>query len=417
MRICFLCQEDIVIPQGGTGTYVRNISIALAARGHDVHVISRQRGDAPGEERVAGVVVHRVPAPGPTVLYSPLYFARARRLFTALHRRQPFDLIHGNLPLMSSWAVRGASLPPVVETVHCTVREELRALTHTPVRRLNLSEMLTRLLAPIIRSRERWLLRRAGQVIAVSRALRAEVLDQYDYPVDRITVIPNGVDQAHFAGNSAAGAALRQRLGIPSDARVILYLGRLVERKRAIDLVQALPQVLKTVPQARLVIVGRRTANAVRLEEAVTALGLTAHVTFVAHVPYAEVPAYYAMADVYALPSAYEGFPFTVLEAMASGTPVVASAIPGVDEQILDGLTGLLHPVGDVAALARCLEQVLRDSWLAGDLAAAARRVVADYYDWDTIGTQTEQLLLRVAGAQAAAPNRLPALASLPGVR
>src|SRR2546422_1216456 len=74
MRICFLCQEDIVKPQGGTGTYVRNVSRALAARGHDVSVIARRCDEAPAHEEVDGVHVHRVDAPGPPVLYSPLYF-------------------------------------------------------------------------------------------------------------------------------------------------------------------------------------------------------------------------------------------------------------------------------------------------------------------------------------------------------
>ncbi|HMA37742.1 MAG TPA: glycosyltransferase family 4 protein [Chloroflexia bacterium] len=398
MRICFLSQEDIVAPQGGTGTYVRNVSMALAARGHDVHVISRHRAPAPAFECVDGVVVHRVAAPGPAVLYSPLYFAQSRRAFAALHRITPFDLIHGNLPLMSSWGVRGPHLPPVVETVHCTVREELKALAAAQGRPLNSSETLTRALAPVIRQRERALLQRAGQIIAVSAGLRRELIEQYAYPAAGIAVIPNGIHYQHFAQvGPAERAAARAALGIGAEERVILYLGRLMERKRVIDLVAALPQVLQQVPTARLVIVGKQNANGAQLAALAQRLGIAARVTFVDHVPYQAVPAYYALADVYALPSAYEGFPFTILEAMAAGTPVVASDIPGIDEQIVSEQTGLLHPVGAIGALAHQLSRVLIDRPLAATLARAARRMVVQQYDWSQIGAQTEQVLEGVA--------------------
>jgi glycosyltransferase involved in cell wall biosynthesis len=393
MRICFMSQEDLVKPQGGTGTYVRNICITLASRGHDIHAIVRQRDGAPAFERVDGVAVHRVPAPGPPVLYSPLYFRRAYQKFAQLSRQARFDAVQGNLPLMSSWSLRSSDLPPVVETVHCTVAEELRALARTSMRRLNFNEMLTRLLSPVLRHRERELLGRARRVIAVSDGLKRELVAGNGYPADQVAVIPNGIDYPRFAGASAQDhSAVRRALGIAPDDRVILYLGRLMERKRVIDLVHALPLIRRRVPNARLVVVGKRNPNALRIEQAARELGLEQYVTLVDHVPYRDVPSYYAMADVYALPSAYEGFPFTVLEAMASGTPVVASRIAGIDEQIVDEQTGLLHQVGSVDAIGLQIARVLEDAGLAGRLAAAARRVVEQNYDWSTIGARTEQV-------------------------
>ncbi|HWQ12880.1 MAG TPA: glycosyltransferase family 4 protein [Roseiflexaceae bacterium] len=397
MRMCLFSQEDIVRPQGGIGTYVRNISIALAARGHDVHVIARRRAGEPAFEQVEGVHLHRVAAPGPPVLYSPLYFRQAARLFRALSAEAPFDVVHGNLPLMSSWGV-SAGLPPVVETVHCTVREELRALSHTALSQLNFNEVLTRALTPVLYQRERLLLERARRVIAVSGGLKRELVEQEGFADERVEVIPNGIDYRHFAGaGPEAGATLRRALGIDPRERVILYLGRLVERKRAIDLVRALPAVRRSVPDARLVIVGRRNANAARIARETVRLGVAAYVTQIDHVAYRDVPAYYAMADVYALPSAYEGFPFTVIEAMAAGTPVVASHIRGIDEQVTPLETGLLHPVGDVAAIAEQLTRALCDRPLAARMAAAAQRMVAARFTWDVIGARTEEVFLRAA--------------------
>lgn len=401
MRICFICQEDIVRPQGGTGTYVRNVSVALAKRGHDVHVIARRRGDT-AYQVVEGVKVHRVAAPGPAVLYSPLYFRASRRKFDELHTAKPFDVLHGNLPLMSSFGVQGGELPPVVETLHCTVAEELKALSRQSVRRLNPNEVLVRLLSRVWARRERYLLGRAHHVVSVSEGLKREVIAQYSYSSDRITVIPNGVDYGWFASTASsatdmAKSDLRRKLGISPSDRVILYLGRLMERKRAIDLVRALPSILQSVPNARLIVVGKRNSNAERIETLASELGVRDQVTLVDHVPYAEVPLYYAMADVYCLPSAYEGFPFTVLEAMASGTPVVASDIPGIDEQIEHEENGLLHQVGDIEGIAHNICRVLEEPLLAARLSEAARRLVREQYDWAVIGSRTEQVLQEAA--------------------
>jgi len=401
MRICIFCQEDLVRPQGGTGTYARNVGLALAARGHDVHAIVRRRDDAPASERFAGVHIHRVDAPGPTVLYSPLYFRAARIRFLALNHERPFDVVLGNMPLMSSWGMP-AGAAPEVETVHCTVAEELRAIGGTPLRRLNPNEVLTRALAPVLRAREGRLLGRTSAVITVSRGLRRELVEQRGYPADRISVIPNGIDYAHFAGPVAGLPELRRRHGLTADAEIILYLGRLVERKRAIDLVAAMPEVLRRRPRARLLIVGRRTPNAARATALARQLGVERQVSLVDHVAYAEVPAFYRMAAVYALPSAYEGFPFTVLEAMAAGTPVVATAIPGVDEQVVHGENGLLYPVGDVAALAERLVDTLSDRPAALARVERARRMVAERYTWEVVGAQTERVLLAAAHAAPA---------------
>lgn len=405
MRICFICQEDLVRPQGGTGTYVRNVSMALAARGHDIHVIVRRRADA-ARETVEGVKVHRVSAPGPAVLYSPLYFRASRRKFDELHSTEPFDVLHGNLPLMSSYGVRGSNLPPVVETLHCTVQEELKALSHRSLNRLNLNETLARALAPVWRRRERYLLRRARHIVSVSEGLKREIVSQYAYPGACVTVIPNGVDCARF-GSAPASEEVRESLGIAPTDRVVLYLGRLMERKRAIDLVRALPLIRESVPRARLVIVGKRNGMAERIEALAAELGVRDGVTMVDHVPYAEVPRYYAMADVYCLPSAYEGFPFTVLEAMASGTPVVASDIAGIDEQIRDGENGLLHPVGDVNLIARQICRVLEEPELAERLSQSARGRVREQYDWSVIGDRTESIMRAAARAEDPTARRV----------
>ncbi len=407
MRICFICQEDIVRPQGGTGTYVRNISIALATRGHDVHVIARRRGDIV-DQIVDGVQVHRVAAPGPAVLYSPLFFRASHHKFSQLHAQQSFDIIHGNLPLMSSYGIRDGNLPPIVETVHCTVRNELKALARQSISRLNLNEAMARALSPVWLQRERYLLGRAQHVISVSAGLKREIVTQYGYPSNSVTVIPNGVDYSRFA--TAASEAqqgkreiMRASLSLSSSDRVILYVGRLMEGKRIIDIVKALPSIASSVPSANLVIVGKRNSNAERIEAMAVEMGVRDRLTMVDHVPYAQIPDYYAMADVFCLPSASEGFPFTVLEAMASGTPVVGSDISGIDEQVTHEVNGLLQPVGDIEGIAHNICRVLGEPLLAARITEAARKRVQEHYDWAIIGSLTEQVLREAASGAALA--------------
>lgn len=397
MKICLMSQEDVVKPQGGTGTYVRNISMVLAARGHEVHVITRRRDDAPAFEDVEDVQVHRVDAPGPPVLYSPLYFQQSRHKFKELSAAGRFDIVQGNMPMMSSWGLSGGHMPPIIETIHCTVREELKALSKTSMGRLNLNEVLAQALAGIWQSRERKLLDRASHVISVSEGLKRELMQQYGYRNDKIEVIPNGVDYVRFSKDASIDtSAVRDALGIDPNERVILYLGRLMERKRVIDLVQAMPMILQRIPNARLVVVGKRNSNAEYIEQTARELFLDTKVMLVDHVPYREVPSYYAMADVYALPSSYEGFPFTILEAMAAGTPVVASDIPGIDEQIVPFETGLLHPVGDIEMIASHIVRLLEGPSLAIKLSTAGKRLVEAKYDWDIIGELTEKAFERV---------------------
>jgi glycosyltransferase involved in cell wall biosynthesis len=391
LKLCILSQDDIVNPPGGIGTYVRNLGVLMVSRGHEVHVIVRKNPGTPDFEKFEGVFVHRVPAPGPAVLYSLFYFWNSRKKFFELHLSDRFDLVQGHLPIMSSWGLRGSGLPPIVETIHCTVDAQLSTVAKSSLLRLNTNEVFTRFLSPLFYFQEKNLLSRAKITIAVSNGLKKEIIDKYGIPAQKITAIPNGIDIKKFSeAASLDKVSIRHRLGINSDEKVILYLGRLMEGKRVVDLVYALDRVRQNIPQTRLAIVGKINSNSNRIKQIAQQLGLEDRVTFFGHVPYQDVPLYYAMADVYALPSAYEGFPFTILEAMAAGTPVVASSIPGIIDQVIPEENGLLHPVGDIDVLSKQLFRVIEDERLSSKLTQSAREMVIREYDWQVIGDRTE---------------------------
>ena len=150
MRICFLSLEDIIVPPGGIATYLQNICGYLADKGHDVHVISRKFKETPFYENFNGIHIHRVKAPGPTVLYAPFFFLSSRKKLLELSRKLPFDLIHSDMPLMELLALWSLVHPPVIQTLHTTISGLLKVLTHAEILQVNVNELLTRLLSPFL---------------------------------------------------------------------------------------------------------------------------------------------------------------------------------------------------------------------------------------------------------------------------
>lgn len=179
-------------------------------------------------------------------------------------------------------------------------------------------------------------------------------------------------------------AAVRAELGLPPDAPLALFAGRLYPQKGVDDLLFALDLLQHVRPNLRTLIVGDGPLRA-RLEETARLFQLhqDRRVQFLGHRE--DVPRLLAASDLLVLPSKYEGLPNVVLEAMTQGKPVVATAAPGTTEVVRDEVTGLLVPVGDRTALARALRRVVDDPVLAGRLGQAGRDHVAAHLQLSTM--------------------------------
>ncbi|MFN2115805.1 MAG: glycosyltransferase family 4 protein [Anaerolineae bacterium] len=222
-----------------------------------------------------------------------------------------------------------------------------------------------------------------GRVAISRRAL--ETFEPY-VPGD-CRVIPCGVDIERFNPHVDPLPPPAPR---PSGgpAPTVLFVGRLDRRKGLSTLIDAMPRVVAAVPGSRLVVVGDGPQRA-RTEHRVADLGLGGRVAFEGHVGAADLPRYYAGADVYCSPAlGGEALGIVLLEAMASGTPVVASDIPGYDEAARRDIDALLRPPGDVAALADALVAVLRDDALRARLAASGSARAASYA-WPVVAERT----------------------------
>lgn len=224
--------------------------------------------------------------------------------------------------------------------------------------------------AAIIRA-ERFLGARSDAVIALSPRQRDELLENRIAPEDRIHVVPLGLPLDRFAAARTANARVvaRRRLGIAPRTFAIAAIGRLVAIKRLDRLIGAFAIVVAEIPTARLYLVGGGAARE-GLERQVAELGLGNHVSFAGWSE--ETPDWYAAADVVALTSDREGTPLALIEAAASGRPVVATDVGGVADVVAEGETGFVVAPSDTRRFADRLIRLGREPALRAEMARAA---------------------------------------------
>ncbi|MFI5456417.1 MAG: glycosyltransferase [Isosphaerales bacterium] len=188
--------------------------------------------------------------------------------------------------------------------------------------------------------------------------------------------------------------AIRASFGFEAEAPLVLFAGRLAEQKRVDDLLKALDLLQHVQPDLRTLIAGDGPLRD-QLEERAQAYHLDGRVRFLGHRD--DLPRLLAAADLVVLPSAYEGLPNVVLEAMRFRKPVVATAAPGTTEAVIDGQTGLLIPVGNVQLLARAIRDIVRDPVMARRLGEAGRARVEAHFRADTMVAQFAELYENLA--------------------
>jgi glycosyltransferase involved in cell wall biosynthesis len=224
---------------------------------------------------------------------------------------------------------------------------------------------------------DRWSLPKADRVVTVCNAF-AQKLVKMGVARERIHVQHNSI-RPEPAVNVEEMRALRRRVGVEEGARMVLAVGRLSKEKAQIDLLHAFKRLSDAHSEinARLVIVGDGPERE-PLEETAASLGISDGVAFTGQVKNVEV--YYAAADVLANPSHSDGSPYVLLEAMATGLPIVATAVGGVPEMIENNETALLVPASDPQAMADAIARILNDEKLAAQLAENAGELVSSRF-------------------------------------
>ncbi|MEU6420125.1 glycosyltransferase family 4 protein [Streptomyces spiralis] len=384
---------------GGQGVYVRHLSRELARLGHRVEVIGAQpypvlddlEDSAPGRlslTELPSLDLYRQPDPFRTPgrdeyrdwvdalevatmwtggFPEPLTFSlRARRHLRA--RRGEFDVVHDNQTL--GYGLLGDVGAPLVTTVHhpITVDRQLELdAADTWQRRWSVKRWyaFTRM--------QRRVARRLPSVLTVSGSSRQEIVDHLGVRSDRVHVVHIGADTDLFSPDPSVRRV---------PGRIVTTSSADVPLKGLVFLVEALAKVRAEQPEAHLVVVGKRAEDG-PVAQAIERYGLEGAVEFVKGISDAELVDLVRSAEVACVPSLYEGFSLPAAEAMATGTPLVATtggAIPEVAGR--DGETCLAVPPGDAGALAAALCRLLDDPDLRTRLGAAGRDRVLRHFTW-----------------------------------
>lgn len=294
------------------------------------------------------------------------------RLLARILRARRVDVLHSHLfysSLFASPIGKLCRVPLVVETPH--VREQWR------------QGLKSRYVV------DRFAGRFVDQYIAVSEANRRYLIEEKGLPAQKIVVIHNGSDVSRFEPSHRAPGGLRQSLGFDEDDLVLVVVGRLEPQKGHTVLLDALPAIRHEFPTTRVVCVGEGALRA-DLEQRVAAAGLRDAVRLVGQ--QRNVEDWLALADVTVLPSFYEGLPLAAIESLAAGRAMVATAVDGTPEVVVDGATGLTVPPGDASRLARAVCRLLGDSLLREKLGLAGREWVLEHFGQDRQVQRTETL-------------------------
>jgi len=379
---------------GGQNVYVYELSLGLARLGYRVDVFTRRDDPRPPETvRLGpGVRVVHVPAGPPEFIRKDDLWEHMPAFMEGCHaymagQRRGYSLIHSNF-WMSGWVACELKLRLGLPVVH--IFHALGAIKRLEQGRADTS--------PRDRLRvERRILREADRILAQCPAEVEDLERYYGGDLSNVCVVPSGVNIRRFRVVSQSRA--RARLGLGPEEQVIGYIGRMVPRKGVDTLIRAFARLVAERPAAplRLMIVGGEcrnpeedtSAELARLRGLAESLGVASRTWFVGKRQPDELAGYYGAADIMVSVPWYEPFGLTPLEAQACGRAFVGSAVGGITFTVVDGVTGLLVPPRDDAALAEKLALLLDNADLRQRLGRAARRRVQREFTWAKVAEHT----------------------------
>lgn len=375
--------------EGGIGTYTQTLGRGLAERGHEVHVLTQ--GVRPptddGRVRVHSVSTRHIPLLDRLVPGAGACVRVADRLHR-LAREHRLDVVE-----LANWEGYGllyltTPRPPTVVRLYTSSKEALE-IDGGVARRYQRWDVL----------RERWQARRTDLLVTHSDAHRRRMSEETGIPADRIRLVPLGITvEPNFV-----------RPHRPPGPPTVVYLGRLEHRKGTVELLQAVPQVLQKVPDARFVLIGadRPHAPGNRTHADYLARDFPANVrravTLAGRLPTAEVTGWLQAADLFVAPSRYESFGLIFLEAMRWGTPVIGTTAGGIPEVVEHEKSGWLVTPESPGELASALVRLLTSPELRATLGQAGRRRAETEFAMGTMVRRMEELYTEaVAGKRGA---------------
>lgn len=356
---------------GGGERYLVDLANALAKRGHDVNVATRRRSP----------LISELTLPKENMFELPLrnaLDAKSAGSLAKLIRSRGIEIVHAHMARdypIAAYAARQNAGSKLIVTRHVLF----------PLNRLH-----------------RLTLGRVSRVIAVSRAVESDLRAQSLVPPEKITVVHNGVDVGRL--ETVCGRFQRidfcRRWDLPEDSLLVGTVGTFTPLKGHEDFLRAAAQVKEVVPRAFFVISGIDSPQAAayrsQLERLSVELGLGGRVRLISWMD--NIAELFCALDVFVSASHTESFGLAIVEAMAAGTAVVATATEGALEIVEDGETGMLVPVGGIDQMARSMTDLLVNQSKREEIANAARADVRKRFSLDRMVDETEKIYSQVVG-------------------
>lgn len=376
MHIVHSSWEFPPVAYGGLGRHVHALSRAQAAAGHRVTVVTQRPDGVVADETFEGVRVLRVAPDGPFPYHLPSLLTWVgfldHRIGEAATQLPEVDVVHAH-----DWVVGRAGSAasealevPLVATIHAT-----EAGRH--------SGWLPDVVSRGVHLVEQWLVDEADEVIVCSQSMALEVARAHATAVERLTVIPNGIDASGYQPAEVVPDALLQ--GSPR----ISFVGRIEWEKGVFTAVAAMSRVLRRYPEAQLRLVGTGSQTQA-VEDAVTEAGLAEHIHLLGHVDEVTLRAVYRSSDLVTAPSSYEPFGIVALEAAAMAVPLVVGDTGGLAEFVTAERGRRCRP-GDADDLAGQILAALDDPAETERRRRAASAALSKY-TWSEVARQTEQV-------------------------
>ena len=379
MKILMLTWEYPPRIVGGISRVVYDLSHKLIQEGHDITVITYRDGNVPYVEDDAGVKVYRVD----NYMISSnnfidwilqLNFNMIAKAGEIIAEQGNFDIIHAHDWLVASAAktLKYAYNTPIVSTIHATEAGRNSGISTPEQKYINDTE---------------WMLTyESSEVIVNSNYMKNELQRLFGLPYEKINVIPNGVD-LNLYDNIERDYDFRRRYAMDNE-KIILFIGRLVYEKGIQNLIAAMPKILSSYNDAKLIIAGKGGMIS-ELRAQVNALGLSEKVYFTGYLAGKDVKKMYKCADVAVFPSTYEPFGIVAIEAMLSGNPIVVSDVGGLNEIVDHGINGMKSYCGNANSLADSILTLLYDKNLVATCTKNAKEKVRLKYNWAKIAEDT----------------------------
>jgi glycosyltransferase involved in cell wall biosynthesis len=307
--------------------------------------------------------------------FGPRDVAALRKMYAIIRRANP-HIVHTHTAkagFVGRLAAKMAGAPMIVHTFHGHV---LRGY-YSPVKTALLNQM------------EKMLARLTDRIVAVSEAVRRDLIELRVAPAEKVVTVPLGLDLDEFANADRLRGSFRAEHKIARDRKLIGIVGRLALIKNHRLFLEMARQLLTIVPESRFVIVGDGLLRR-GLETYAEQLGIREQVIFVGW--RRDLASIYADLDILVVSSNNEGTPVSAIEAMASGCPVVATRVGGMPDVVKDGETGFLAPPNDALTLARSAAELLRDSPKRNRMGQAARAVALEHFSVQRLVADTERL-------------------------